>query len=395
MGLMSSTFLRAFIVRLFLTIVSNVNAQTKVFNVMSYGAVADGKTDNTKSFLSAWNDACEWRGEGTVLVPSGTYQLGAINFKGVCNGKMVFNVDGTIKAPPYSPGDDRWIVFNHVNDLIVTGNGVFDGQGATAWPHNSCDQSLNCKPLPPSLYFQNVTNALVKNITSINSKQFHFIINGSTNVSMSSLNIRAPSDSRNTDGIHVGNSNNIHISQSTIGTGDDCISLGPGSKSVVITDVNCGPGHGISVGSLGRYAGEEDVIGIYVKNCNLTGTTNGLRIKTWASPQSLLAYNLTYKNIHMDNVQNPIFIDQKYCPNSLCQSQGSSQVQIELVKFINIMGTSSSLVAVDLKCSKSKPCKGIELNNIHLDYNGEGPSTATCSNVNQISYQNEVVPSCT
>ncbi|GMN51732.1 hypothetical protein TIFTF001_020879 [Ficus carica] len=58
-----------------------------------------------------------------------------------------------------------------------------------------------------------------------------------------------------------------------------------------------------------------------------------------------------------NNVQNPIIIYQDYCPSGNCDPQGSSQVQISDVKFMNISGTASSKVAVVLKCSESKPCR--------------------------------------
>lgn len=67
-----------------------------------------------------------------------------------------------------------------------------------------------------------------------------------------------------------------------------------------------------SVGSLGKYNNEEDVNGILVTNCTLLNTTNGLRIKTYAASQPSQALNITFKDITMDSVKNPIIIDQKY-----------------------------------------------------------------------------------
>ncbi|KAF6149994.1 hypothetical protein GIB67_029359, partial [Kingdonia uniflora] len=115
--------------------------------------------------------------------------------------------------------------------------------------------------------------------------------------------------SHNTDGIHIGKSSGITIMRSFIGTGDDCVSLGPGSENISVYDVRCGPGHGISVGSLGRYDDEEPLKGIYVSNCTLTGTDNGFRIKTLAvsptgrSPPSL-ASNFRFEDIKKPQVCN-------------------------------------------------------------------------------------------
>lgn len=138
---------------------------------------------------------------------------------------------------------------------------------------------------------------------------------------INNITISAPADSPNTDGIHISNSSYIKISNSAIGTGDDCISLGPGSKNISISQVYCGPGHGISVGSLGKYPKEDDVVGLTIRNCTFNGTSNGLRVKTWAPSQASTASDFTFQDIAMNSVENPILIDQNYCPHGSCKQQ--------------------------------------------------------------------------
>lgn len=76
-----------------------------------------------------------------------------------------------------------------------------------------------------------------------------------------------------------------------------------------------------SVGSLGKYLNEGDVSGLVVRDCTMTGTMNGIRIKTCPnSPGRSAATNMTFENIVMRNVTNPIIIDQSYCPFTSCTS---------------------------------------------------------------------------
>ncbi|GFQ00078.1 exopolygalacturonase [Phtheirospermum japonicum] len=150
---------------------------------------------------------------------------------------------------------------------------------------------------------------------------FHMSIYESQGLTLNNVTISAPDNSPNTDGVHITRSSDIRIINSQVATGDDCISIGEGSSNVNIMGVSCGPGHGISVGSLGKNKGERDVSLITVTNCTLTDTTNGVRIKTFASPVSLTAYDLTFQHIIINNVKNPIIINQRYCP------QGCSRVR--------------------------------------------------------------------
>jgi polygalacturonase len=59
------------------------------------------------------------------------------------------------------------------------------------------------------------------------------------------VRVSAAGNSPNTDGIHVSSSTSVTILNSRIGTGDDCVSIGPGTSNLWIENVACGPGHGI------------------------------------------------------------------------------------------------------------------------------------------------------
>ncbi|XP_040989008.1 exopolygalacturonase-like [Juglans microcarpa x Juglans regia] len=360
----------------------------KFFNVMEYGAIADGVTDNSEAFLKAWKEACEWKGRARVFVPLGKiFTVNSMMFEGPCKGQMAFVIRGILKAPT-DPSKflltDKWINFRYIDNLTVSGGGTLDGQGKVAWPYNDCKKNSHCRALPTTMRFDFVRNARVHHLRSIDSKNTHFILFGCQDMNISHVRISAPGDSPNTDGIKIGSSQRIGISHSIIGTGDDCISMLPGTREVNISDVVCGPGHGISVGSLGKSGDEDALSGIAIKNCTFRGTSDGVRIKTWAYPMFMdtEASNLVYEDIFMDNVGNPIIIDQEYCPVPPCKFV-PSRVQISNITYRNIWGSSRSKVAVTLRCSQTRPCNNVVLEDINLSYvRGNANVTALCSHVN-------------
>lgn len=71
-----------------------------------------------------------------------------------------------------------------------------------------------------------------------------------------------------------------------------------------------------SIGSLGKDLNEQGVQNVTVKQVTFKGTQNGLRVKAWAKPSNGFVNDVLFQNAIMDNVQNPIVIDQKYCPGS-------------------------------------------------------------------------------
>ncbi|KMZ66414.1 Polygalacturonase, family GH28 [Zostera marina] len=353
------------------------------FNVFDFKAVADGKTDSTAAFADAWSAACNHTGPtATYVVPSGSFMVGPVDFAGPCPAKLVFNIDGKIIAPavlktlPKKP--NNWIMFERLVGMSVTGKGSFNGMGAGTWPSNK----RNGKVFPTNIQFSNINDSTVEGISSIDSRMFHIMIYKCSNLKLTKLTITAPETSPNTDGIHIGLSNGITISDTDIGTGDDCVSIGPTNVGITVTGVKCGPGHGISVGSLGKFKDDKDVTDILVKTCKISKTMNGVRIKTWSKSFPMICKNYTFDDIIMSDVENPIIINQQYCPAGNCPKSVSSNVKISDVKFSNIRGTSATPVAITLLCSKSNPCTGLSFEKIQLKNKvGGAVSNSTCENV--------------
>lgn len=71
-----------------------------------------------------------------------------------------------------------------------------------------------------------------------------------------------------------------------------------------------------SIGSLGKELNEAGVQNVTVTNAVFSGSDNGVRIKSWARPSNGFVRNILFQNIVMNNVDNPIIIDQNYCPNN-------------------------------------------------------------------------------
>ncbi|KAG7984897.1 hypothetical protein I3843_04G183700 [Carya illinoinensis] len=357
---------------------SVANAKPVVFNILKkYGGKVN--EDITLPLTNAWKDACATPGQSKVVL------------NGPCKGPIELKVRGTLVAP----GDlsffkwGSWVSFERVDQLTLSGNGTFDGQGKSVWgKYNGA--------LPINIRFDFITNSMIRGITSLDDKQFHLHVFACKNVTIFHLNIKAPGDSPNTDGIHMGRSTGINIIDSKIGTGDDCISLGDGNRDILIQKVACGPGHGISIGSLGKYENEEPVVGVKVVDCNLRNTMNGVRIKIWPASLPGASSNMHFENIYMRNVSNPVIIDQVYCPWNQCKAQIPSKIKISQVSFKNIRGTSQTKEAVKLLCSNEIPCENVEITDIDLAYQGsDGPATSQCTNVNPTILGKQNPPACT
>ncbi|GMN43713.1 hypothetical protein TIFTF001_012920 [Ficus carica] len=366
-------------------LISATNSSTTTYNVLSFGAKPDGLTDSTEGFLSAWAAACASESVAVICVPRGRFLLRSLAFKGECRSpKIGFKIDGTLVAPAdyrVLRENDKWISFEGVSHVSVVG-GRLDARGAALWACKlAAAGGANCPGGATTLSFTNSKDIKIIGLMSLNSQMFHIVINACSNVQIQGVKVIADGNSPNTDGIHVQLSTNVVIKGSTVKTGDDCISVGPGTKNLWIEHVACGPGHGISIGSLGGELVEAGVQNVTVKNASFTGTQNGLRIKAWAKPSSGFVKGVQFEDVTMRNVQNPIIIDQNYCPHNIdCPSQVSG-IKISDVVYQGIRGTSATPVAIKFDCSAANPCTGIKLQDVNLNCLNQA-AESSCTNVN-------------
>ncbi|CAN1265419.1 PG1 [Linum perenne] len=341
---------------------------------MKYGAVAGGDVSQKQAMLKAWTEACASASPSKVVVPPGDYTAGVTKFVGPCKAPIQLEINGIIKAPPSIPGD-CWFSIEDVTGLRVIGTGTLDGQGAQCWASKGGPQT--------NLRFQNIINGWVEGITSKDSKFFHMATLDCNNMTFSHVNVIAPATSVNTDGIHLSRSQHITITDSTIGTGDDCVSMIDNLDTITIQNTKCGPSHGISIGSLGKYQKEGPVKNIFVRQCTIANSDNGIRIKSWPDKFATACSGIHFEDITLENVENPIIIDQQYCPNGECTKTAPSPVEISDVTFKNVKGTSKTKEIIQLICSSAHPCLNVQMSNIDITFNG-GPGVAICQNVKPV-----------
>ncbi|OVA20733.1 Glycoside hydrolase [Macleaya cordata] len=369
-----------------------------VFDVLQFGAKGDGNTDDTKAFEAAWDAACKVEAS-TIVVPSNyVFLVGPISFSGpYCQPNIVFQLDGTIIAPTswkaWGSGLFQWILFTKLKGITVQGQGIINGRGSLWWQDTPLDEPIDDESLfvipitdtkhnnsqtvissdlngkmpsikPTALRFYGSFNVTVTGITIQNSPQCHLKFDNCVGVEVSDMSVSSPGDSLNTDGIHLQNSKDVVIHSTNLACGDDCVSIQTGCTNVYIHNVNCGPGHGISIGGLGRDNTKACVSNITVRDIMMHNTTNGVRIKTWQGGSGLVQ-GVLFSNIQVSEVEFPIVIDQFYCDKRTCKNQ-TSAVALSGITYEKVRGT-YTIKPVHFACSDSLPCQAVTLNNIKLE----------------------------
>lgn len=208
-----------------------------IYNIASFGAVADAKTDNAKSIQAAI-DRCTTNGGGIVLVPEGTFVSGPFQLKSNVNlhvtpkGCILANPDESVyteSAFRENQGEGSiWIGGKDAENVTLSGSGVIDGNGvAFMGPEEPAAYVL--KPFVgfdrrPHLFTPiHFTKLKIRDLTFRNSAYWCLHLVGCDQVDIEHVTILNNRKIRNSDGIDPDHSKNVRIRNCYIESGDDCV----------------------------------------------------------------------------------------------------------------------------------------------------------------------------
>ncbi|RVW81626.1 putative polygalacturonase [Vitis vinifera] len=326
--------------------------ETKILYVNQFGAKGDGVQDDTDAFRNAWKIACASITKASIVIPHDKkFLVRPISFGGPCRAKVTVTISGTIIAPKdpdvwHGLNPQKWLYFHGVNHLTVRGSGIINGRGHKWWSQSCKINATNpCEHAPTAIIFHRCKKLRLLLVAQILME------------------------------LHISSSSRVNIKDSIIRTGDDCISIVGNSSIIRIKNIACGPGHGISVGSLGMGNSWAQVHDVIVDQAFLAHTKNGLRIKTWQGGRGF-ASQITFQNVLMENVSHPIIIDQYYCDSlTPCLNQ-TLAVKVANISYVSIKGTSATEESVRFACSDSFPCEKLYLEEVQLlSYTGKNTSS--------------------
>ena len=146
-------------------------------------------------------------------------------------------------------------------DVNVYGGGTLDGNGQVWYDLYAKDIYI----IRPILFGTiGLKGGRIEDLNLRYSPQWYNLVANSSDVVFSDITIEGDSVSKNpakhTDGWDTYRSDNIVIQNSNINNGDDCVSFKPNSTNIIVQNLVCNGSHGISVGSLGQYPGEVDIV---------------------------------------------------------------------------------------------------------------------------------------
>ncbi|CAG8240619.1 hypothetical protein PENNAL_c0029G08798 [Penicillium nalgiovense] len=281
-------------------------------------------------------------------------------------------------------------------DIKIFGKGTLNGNGQE-WYNAFAGMEIldpdNVFYRPVLFTTDNATRVSVEGITQLNSPCWTNFLVRTKDVSfddvfINSFSTNASALPKNTDGFDSLNVDGLRVTNTRVDVGDDCFAPKPNTTNIFVQNLWCNNTHGVSMGSIGQYPGVEDIIEHgWIENVTLLNGQNGVRLKAWAGPDVGFGRinNITYKDIHVENTDSPIVLDQCYFNvNTTTCAEYPSSVNFTNINFENIYGTSSGengKVVADLTCSPNAVCTDIHLSDIDITSPAGGPPIVTCDGI--------------
>ncbi len=284
-------------------------ASANDYNVMTFGAVGDGQTDDAAAIERAIA-TCSANGGGRVILPAGhIFMASAITLASYvdlhieANATLLANPDEsvyTLSAFRENRSEGMmWLHGENLTQLSITGLGTIDGNGV-AFMGEELDDSYALKPLrvdlsqgerysqidprPHVLTLINVHRLILRDITIRNSAYWTVHLVGCHDVTISGITILNNLKIRNGDGIDLDHSTNVRISDCYIESADDSICLknrreyeeyGPCQNIVVSNCLMTSRSCALKIGS----ENVDTISNVLVSNCVIRDSNRGIGIQ--------------------------------------------------------------------------------------------------------------------
>ncbi len=213
--------------------------------ILSYGASADGRTDNASFIQAAVDDAAE-NGGGRVVVPPGRFCSGSVLLKShvelhlekgaVLVSSLREDEIASFPAPKGQAPIDGWnggffLGARDAEDILLSGSGTIEGQGEKVFTDDGRDSGFHECPLacasfrPRLLLFENITDLEIRGITLKDAAFWTLHMAGCRRVFIHHIRILNNDRGANNDGIDPDCCRDVMISDCFVETGDDAIVL--------------------------------------------------------------------------------------------------------------------------------------------------------------------------